>query len=149
MARFKFPFENVLKHRKILEDLAQKDFQEAQADLMKLRRELFAMHESIHGARSRAYEEQVAGGTASPSLTQIHEFIKGQDLRIERHMEKIKLAEHKVEEMREILRQKAIDYKIIEEHKEKKKSEFKVESNKKEQKEFDDLSSMRHRLKEK
>jgi flagellar protein FliJ len=149
MAKFKFTLETVQRHRKILENIAQKDFQQAQSEVVLLRQELFEMHESIHVARQNAFEQQVAGGTASSSLNQINDFIKLQDIRIARQMEKIANAEKKVEELREILRVKAIDHKIIDEYREKKKAEFVEEVKKKEQKTFDDLSLMRQRMKEK
>src|SRR4051812_12811323 len=112
--KFRFPFQNVLKHRKILEDIAQKDFQLVVFELNKQKQILSDMHEQIFIAREEAYRLQTQGGTASPALSQIHDFVKGQDIRIERQQAKIQDCEKKVEEMREILRQKAVEYKIIE-----------------------------------
>lgn len=147
--KFRFPFQNVLKHRKILEDIAQKDFQLVVFELNKQKQILSDFQEQIFIAREEAYRLQTKGGTASPALSQIHEFIKGQDIRIERQQAKIQECENKVEELREILRQKAVEYKIIERLRDKKKQEFAVEQRKLEQKQTDDLNTMRFRTEEK
>jgi flagellar protein FliJ len=143
--KFKFPLQKVLQHRKILEDLAQREFQEAQAALNLETQKLQEMQDAVTAARDQAFRRQSDGGKASPALSQVHEFLKGQDIRMERQKEKIKECESLVEKLREILRQKAIDYKIIEELKEKRFKEFKVERNKLEQKRVDDINLMRFR----
>ncbi len=141
--KFKFPFENVLKHRKILEDLAQRDFQESLAVLNEEIQKLEKMKEEVHQARITAFERQSHGGSAAPALSQVHDFLKGQDVRIERQQNKVQEFQKGVENLREILRQKAIDYKIIESLKDTKRAEFKKESNAKEQKISDEVGTMR------
>lgn len=145
--KFNFRFESVLKHRKVLEDLAQREFQEVNSRLQNEIQKLHEMHEASSKAQSVAFQRQSAGGQAGPALSQVNEFLKGQDIRIERQRLKVQEIEKQVEEMREILRQKAIDYKIIESLKEKKKEDFKKEAAKKEQKVTDDIASMRTRTK--
>jgi len=141
--KFKFPFENVLKHRKILENIAQKDFQEAMAALNAEIQKLEDMKEEVRVARVTAFQRQAHGGVATPALSQVHEFLKGQDVRIERQQNKVQEYQKGVENLREILRTKAIDYKIIESLKETKRADFKKELSIKEQKISDDISSMR------
>lgn len=141
--KFKFAFETVLKHRKILEDLAQRDFQEALSRLNDEKNKLEQMREEIYIARDRAFEKSQQGGKTSPFLSQVDEFMKGQDIRIENQQLKIQECEKIVEELREILRQKAIDYKIIEGLKDKKRDEFVIEQRKIDQKRTDDLNIMR------
>lgn len=141
--KFKFPFENVLKHRKILEDLAQKDFQQALAALNEEIQKLEKMKEDVQRARVTAFERQSHGGSAAPALSQVHEFLKGQDVRIERQQNKVQEYQKGVENLREILRQKALDYKIIERLKDRKKDEFKKAVNDKEQKISDEVGTVR------
>jgi flagellar FliJ protein len=143
--KFKFPLEKVMQHRKILEDLAQREFQEAQAELNVQLQKLEEMQQAVIEARDQAFRRQSEGGKTSPALIQVDDFLKGQDIRMDRQKERIKECESLVEKLREILRQKAIDYKIIEELKEKQFKEFKIEQRKREQKIADDMSIMRYR----
>lgn len=148
MAKFRFPLQKVMQHRKTVEELAQKDFEEAMAQLNQENQKLAQMQNQIVQARDAAFGRQTEGGRAAPALSQVHEFIKGQDIRIERQKEKIKECESLVENLREILRQKAIEYKMIESLKERKLEKFKLEVRKKEQKLMDDTSLMRYRREE-
>lgn len=143
--KFKFAFQTVLRYRKTLEELAQSDYSEALAELNHQKQKLSDMIEEVALARENAFQTQVDGGKAGPALSQVHDFIKGQDIRIERQRIKIQECEAKVEELQEILRLKAIDYKIIEELRERKKEEFRVEQNKLDQKRTDDLNIMRYK----
>lgn len=148
MAKFRFPLQKVLQHRKTLESLAQKDFEIAQAELNSQISKLEEMNQAKVNARDQAFRRQSEGGTASPALLQVADFLKGQDIRMERQRERIKECESLVENLREILRQKAIDYKIIEGLKDRKKQEFKVEQNKREQKLVDEMNVMRYKPEE-
>jgi flagellar FliJ protein len=143
--KFKFPLEKVMQHRKMLEDLAQRDFQEAQNHLVEQQEKLRQMQSAAEEARSGAFRRQTEGGKASSALIQVDEFLKGQDIRIERQRERIKKCESLVENLREILREKAIEYKIIEELRDRRFQEFKIERRKIEQKRTDDLNLMRFR----
>jgi flagellar FliJ protein len=141
--KFKFPFQNVLGYRKTLENIAQKNFQEAVSELNTHRQKLSDMHEQIALARENAFQKQVQGGSAAPALSQVHDFLKGQDIRISRQQAKIQEIENRVEELREILRLKAIDYKIIEGLKDRRTEEFNIAQSKHEQKVADDMNMMR------
>jgi flagellar FliJ protein len=143
--KFKFPLQNVLGYRKTLEDLAQREFQLAMADMQVEIQKLEKMLEDKKEAREQAFQTQVKGGAAAESLSQVADFIKGQDLRLDRQKAKIQECEKRVEELREILRLKAIDYKIIEGLRDQKKEQFRVEQNKLEQKQADESSVMRFR----
>lgn len=145
MAKFKFPLQKVMQHRKTLEGLAQTQFQLAMAELNQQRQILLAMENAKGEARDQAFQQQSGGGKTSPALVQVFEFIKGQDIRIERQKIKIKECESRVENLREILRQKAIEYKIIEELRERQEKVFKTEQRKKEQKQVDEMNVMRFR----
>lgn len=141
--QFKFALQSILRYRKTLEEIAQSEYFEALAVLNKERQKLSDMQEEIALAREGAFQKQTDGGKAGPALSQVHDFLKGQDIRIERQRIKIQECEVKVGELQEILRQKAIDYKIMEEMKARKKEEFRIEKNKLEQKKVDDLNIMR------
>ena len=146
--KFKFPLQKVLQHRKILEDLAQRDFQEALSELNLQIQKLRDMGDQVHVAHHEAFTKQNAGGRTGSDLIQIHDFLRGQDIRMERQRAKIQESEKLVENLRDILRQKAIDYKMIESLKNRKKEEFRKDKNKKEQKEADENTTMRFRFKE-
>ncbi|MGZ5278303.1 MAG: flagellar export protein FliJ [Pseudobdellovibrionaceae bacterium] len=141
--KFKFSLQKVLQHRKILEDLAQREFQEAMAELNKQLLKMNEMKEAVAAARDQAFRRQSEGGKTSPALVQVDDFIRGQDIRMESQKKKIIECESLVENLREILRQKAIDYKIIEELKEKQFKDYKIERRKREQKVVDDINLMR------
>jgi|SRR6185312_4000840 len=146
--KFRFGLEKVLQHRKILEDLAQKDFHEAQAALNQEIQKLEEMKQSVVSARDEAYRLQSEGGNKTPALGQIDDFIQGQDFRKEAQKKKIKECESLVESFREILRQRAIETKIMIELKDKKKTEFQVDQKKREQKFVDEMNVMRFRKEE-
>ena len=143
--KFRFPLQKVMQHRQTVEDLAERDFQEAMAELNGEIRNLEEMKNQVHMAHVRCFERQTEGGQAAPALSQVYDFLKGQDVRIERQRLKVQEIEKRVEELREILRQRAIDYKIIEELKEKQFKEYKIERRKREQKNTDDINLMRFR----
>lgn len=145
---FKFRLEKVLQHRKTQENLAQKDFQDAQHFLNQQIDFLEKMVLEKTRARERSHSLELEGGSKGPALVQIYEYIKGQDIRIERQRETIKQAELIVENKREILRQAAIEYKIIEKLKEKKLEQYHHEENRKEQADLDEQVTMREGLRD-
>ncbi len=148
--KFHFKLQKVLEHRKILEDLAMKDLQEAVAALLGEKEKLEMLKTGRHEAFQRRYDIQTKDLRSEGllSMQQIEIFIKGQDRRIELQKAKVQEAENLVESMREILRQKATEYKIIDKLKEKQKAEFIEEKNRIEQKEIDELNVIRFGLKE-
>lgn len=143
MAKFKFPLQKVLDHRKVLEDLAQRDFREAEAELRRQEGLLSKMTEDLSDARLRAGSVQSAGGDAAEALKQIHQYTVLQARRIEGQKTKVQEVEKLVESKREILRQKAVDYKIMVRLREKKYAEFLKDQAAKEQKESDELTVLR------
>ncbi len=146
--KFRFPLLKVMQHRKTLEDVAQREFQVAVAKLNFERTTLETMIDSKRQARQGAYQTQVQGGSPAHILTQVHEFLLGQDLRIVDQNKRIEEQQRIVEEFREILRQRATDRKIMEGLRDRKELEFKVEVKKREQKNQDDLSIMRYKTKD-
>ncbi|MCE3011397.1 MAG: flagellar export protein FliJ [Proteobacteria bacterium] len=144
MKKFKFPLEKVMQHRKIIENLAQAEFQEAQSRLTLLQEELAQMRSQVTHAHQHAFKTAISGAPdLSAGLTQVNEYLRGQDIRIENQLNKIKEQETVVENLREILRKAAVDHKIVESLKEKEKQGFKEEYKKYSQKNADELTLMR------
>lgn len=142
--KFKFNLQKVLDYRKTKENLAKKDFREAQFLLNQENEALQKMIQMKADSRTHAFKVQSqGGGSAAQALQQVHDFVIGQDVRIEKQRAKVKEAEKLVEEKQEILRQISIEYKIMDKLKDKKKKEFILEMEKKEQKELDEMSVLR------
>lgn len=142
--KFKFPLQKVMEHRKVLEDLAQKDFQDAIAVLVQEQKLFSTMQDQIRLAYDEIFQAQHSkSGQTSDQLKQLGDFILGQKVRLERQRAKIQEIEKGVEALREILREKAVDYKIIERLKERKKADFKEEMAKLDQKEMDEIAILR------
>lgn len=143
MAKFKFPLDAVKRVRKVNEDLAQRDFGEAMSRLNKELEVLSSMEKQKSDAREARHGFEVQGGSKVPHMTQVHEFLVGQDVRIERQKKKIQYIETQVEELREILRQKALEHKMIVSLEDKRREEFKKSESQRQQKIADDMTSMR------
>ena len=142
--KFKFPLQKVLEHRKVIENIAQKDFQEAQAISLQHQKTLGSLENQMRHAYDEAFQIQHSkSGSTSESLKQIHDVILGQKLRIQRQKAKIQESEKLVEACREILREKAVDYKIIERLKERRKEDFISQAEKQDQKDMDEISVIR------
>lgn len=132
-----------MDHRKIKEELAQKDFQDAVALFNQEQKSLEKMNQSTHDAQMRIASLTQLGGAQGPALSQIHEFLRGQKILIERQAAKIQDVEKLVEAKREILRQAALEYKIMEKMRENKLQDHKSEQWIQEQKEMDEQSILR------
>lgn len=141
--KFKFPLQTVVRHRQIKEDLAERDFMQAQALLNDEIKKLEKMQEDWHQAHVRMGQLTQAGGAQGPGLVQISEFKRGQDIRIERQRAKVQEYVNLVEAAREILRQAALEYKIIDKLRDRKFEEYKAERNADEQKEMDEQNVLR------
>jgi flagellar FliJ protein len=141
--KFKFPLQKVLEHRKLRENLVQKDFQDAQALLQEQLNKLQKMNDQVTEAYERSGNLAKQGGAQGPALMEIHEFLKGQRQRIQFQEQKVQEFEKLVEAKREILRQAAMDYKIMEKMRENKFEAYRLERNATEQKENDEQSILR------
>ncbi len=146
--KFKFPLQKVLEHRKIKENLAQKDFQEVVMQLNEQQALLDKMYQDVQGAHNRAGELSQMGGAQGPALSQIHEYLKGQKIRIAYQVVKVQEIEKLVEAKRELLRQAALEYKIMEKMRENKFEAYKAERISQDQKEMDEQAILRFKVKE-
>ena len=141
--KFKFPLQKVMEHRKVKEDLAQKDFQEALQYLMEQQNNLNKMEQDQHQAQVRAGALALEGGQQGPALSQIHQFLQGQKIRIAQQKVQVEEAEKLVEARREILKQAVQDHKIIEKMRENKFEEYRAKRLSDDQKEMDEQSILR------
>ena len=146
--KFKFPLQKVLEHRKLTENLKQKDFQEAVMYLNQENSKLNSMIQQKTLAHESAGQLVKQGGSQGPALTQVHEFLKGQDVLIEKQKLKVQEAEKLVESRREILKQAAQEYKIIEKMRENQFEEYRQKRLQDDQKEMDEQSILRFKAKE-
>lgn len=142
--KFRFNLDKVLQHRKILENLAQREFQEALSNYNRVLSEIENMIDVKKQALRRSYDlVSQTGGQVLDSVNQIQDFMVLQDIRIDQMTEKLEELEKLVEAKREVLRQKAMDKKILERLKDKRKADFQAEMSRREQKEIDDIVSAR------
>lgn len=139
--------QKVLEHRKTLEDIAKSEFEDAVHKLNTEIEKLQKMVDDKKQSRYVTYDYQVSdksSGTEKKFIfSQANDFLKLQDIRIEKQKLAVQSAEKEVESKREILKNKAIDYKIIEKFKENKKEQFKEELKRKEQTENDEIVTLR------
>jgi flagellar FliJ protein len=144
---FHFKLEKILQHRKNIENLARRDYIEAQAKLNEEKARLESYYKSIDKARESAYGVQSKGGAqTAESLCQIHDFIKGTEILIERQKLKVREEAKIVEDKQEILREASIEYKMIERLKEKKKEEYRLDLRKLEEKKLNDINTIRFKV---
>jgi flagellar FliJ protein len=144
---FNFKLDKILQHRKNLENLARKDYYEALDVFTEQKKTLENYYTSIDKARENACEVQAKGGVQSTEvLCQIHDFIKGTEIYIERQKLKVRESGKIVEDKQEFLREASIEYKMIERLKEKKKEEYHLNKKKLEEKRMNDLNTIRFKV---
>lgn len=142
--KFKFSLEKVLKYRHTQLDLARRDFLQAQDKLdqaISVRDQMIVDKETALKDRSQLIQKE---NNWQFKVEQMNVFLSGQDLRIVRQNESLKLIEKEVESYREILMKALSEAKMIERLKEKKKEEFIKNFNEKEQKELDEIATARY-----
>jgi flagellar FliJ protein len=147
--KFNFNLQKVLEHRKTKEDIAQKDFQDAVNELQGHQKKLLELEHQSDEARVRAFRVQSDGGNAGPGLVQINDFLRNQKILIQMQHVRVTQQEKVVEEKRELLKQAAVETKVIATFKEKKFEEFKKKIEMDEQKEMDEQSVLRFQTEEK
>lgn len=141
--KFKFAFEKLLRQREIQVDLAKKDLSEAQLLVSQEEQKLNEYITLKEQSLTRRNELISQGGSWQSEVSQINAYLLGQDLRIARQNERLIQVTKEVEKYREILRNALVEVKIVETLKEKKKAEFIKEVQKMEQKELDEIVSLR------
>jgi len=145
--RFRFRLETVMRQRKAEQDMAQREYHLAQANVQEQLNLIKRMYSQVDDAREMADKTAAKGGAQAQALAQFEEFIIGQQEFIKRARQKARELMQIAEEKLEILTEKMQSFKVLEKLKEKQKEEFKLKAKKKELKEIDDISIMRAAVK--
>ncbi len=143
MKKFKFSLSKVLVHRRILVDLAKKEFMDAENILDVETTNLQNMMKQKTDALNQRSETVQGSMSWANSVDQINMYLSGQDLRIKKQNERLLECKKVVEARREILQEALTAAKMIERLQEKKKAQYFQEVLKNEQKEIDELSVIR------
>lgn len=141
---FRFSLEKILDHRKIKENIAQKEFQEARYAIV-LEEDRLSEMRSVLASSYRLSQEQL-GARSQLALIQAYEFQIGQRERIKLQEQKIKDLEVILESKRQALLALSIDRRVIEKHRENKEEEFNFEERKAEADTTDEANVLRHRF---
>lgn len=143
---FKFRLEKVLSHRKSSEDIAKRKFLEARAVLNQAEALLAQYHQSIHDSQNERFVLVQAGGNQGERLSQISQYIKGMEIKIER--QKVVIAKQLaiVEELQRALQEASIEYKMVEKLKERQLATYREEEKKLEQKEQNEIANSRFEM---
>jgi flagellar export protein FliJ len=138
-----------MQHRRALEDLARRDFLIAKAEHQKSEEELEAYQKRILAARMARQEAIMGGGPPGESLSQINDFIKGTEIKIERQRIVIKEKLAKVEELQLVLQKASIEYKMIDKLRARQHEEYRLAEKKLEEKELTEMTNSRFNLRQK
>lgn len=143
---FKFRLEKVLSHRKSNEDIAKRKFLEARAVLNEAEALLDQYHQAIHNSQNERHVLVQAGGNQGERLSQISQYIKGTEIKIER--QKVVIAKQLaiVEELQRALQEASIEYKMVEKLKERQLATYREEEKKLEQKEQNEIANSRFEM---
>ncbi len=141
--KFKFHLEKVLKHKKILEDQAKREFGEISRRVREQEDYLKNLENDLSIAIENKYRIQQMGGSIASYLEFFHYYYGAQKQMIENQKKIIQGLEKILEEKRQFLVQAAREHKTFIALKDKKKEEFIKEQKKREQKRLDDMNIMR------
>lgn len=142
--KFKFSLDKVLNHRRIQVDIAKKNFISSQNKYLEAiysRDQMIIEKENSIKSRSELVNQKT---NWQLNVHQINQYLIGQDLRIERQNESLKILEKEVESYREILLKAQREAKIIDKLKENKKNEFIKNYYENENKELDEIATLRY-----
>lgn len=141
---FKFNLESVLKHRKRLEEIAQREFAEAQAKVDECLRTIEAMYKRLDEVRDEILQAQKSGtGQKMEEIREMEHFMGGHKIRIETLRQAARVLLSAAEEKQEALVAAARDKKMLVKLKEKKKLEYQEWLRHLETKEQDDMTMSR------
>ena len=141
---FKFGLESVLKHRKRLEEIAQREFAEAQASVDAMLRRIEDMYRRLDEVREEILAAQKSGSAAKlHEIREMETFMGGQKIRIEALRQEARQLLQIAEEKQELLIAAARDRKMMVKLKEKKQTEYRDWLKTVEQKELDDMTMVR------
>lgn len=144
--KFKFSLEKLLNQRNIQVNLDRRQFLDKQNEYDQVEKKLNEMLQlKINILEQRS--AQVAGAVGWQSEVQLmNSFLTGQDLLIEKQNKSLKSLEKEVEACRQILLKAVTEARMVERLKENKKAEFIKANLDLEQKELDEIVSMRNQV---
>ncbi|MES2965875.1 MAG: flagellar export protein FliJ [Bdellovibrionota bacterium] len=137
--KFEFSLESLLDHRRRVEEMAQRDWAEAQGKVDRAVAKLSEYYDQVDEARQRSASLESQGGAQAGALISNSEFIGGQKYRIEAQRQTIRGLKEEAERLQEILIEAAKETKTLEKLKERQMEEFKLKRRKLEAKEMDEL----------
>lgn len=141
---FRFSLESVLKHRTRLEEIAQREFAEAQAAVDECLRRLEAMYKRSDEVREEILSTQARGAAgAVQEIREMEHFISGQKIRIEAVRQEARALLIIAEAKQEALIAAARDKTMLVKLKEKRRLQYNDWLKQQETKELDDLTMMR------
>lgn len=145
---FQFRLETLLRHRKNLQDIAQREYAESEARVREKMNEIKNYYAKIDESRRLRSAEEEGSSFTAQSLSNFEEFIELTNIRIKNARLEVRELMDIMEQKHHVLIEKAKEKKILDKLKEKKKDEYKKYIANKENKEADEMISMRHRLAE-
>lgn len=141
---FKFSLDGVLKHRKRLEEVAQREYAEAQAAVDECLKKIEAMYKRSDEVREEIFGAQTSGASSSvENIREMELFLAGQKIRIETLRQHARALLLVAEEKQEALIQAAQDKKALEKMREKRKAQWDAWIRQIEAKELDDMTTVR------
>jgi len=144
MKKFNFRLETLKRQRKIAQDIAQREYAEAQKKVRDQLEHIQKLYSEVDFAREQSESIQLAGGQCRDQLIALEEFINGQKIKINNARSVARELMQEAEELLEVLTIKTQEFKIIEKLKEKKTEEYRKEKIKKQNKDIDDLVITRY-----
>ncbi len=141
---FRFGLENVLKHRKRVEEVAQREFAEAQAAVDECLQRIDAMYARMDEVREEIHEAQSDGSARRiEEVREMESFLGGHKIRIEALRLEARRLLQIAEEKQEALIEAAREKKILVKLREKRLLEYREWLRQIETKELDDLTMVR------
>ncbi len=141
---FKFNLESVLKYRKRLEDIAQKEYAEAQANVDECLNKIEGMYKRLDEVREEVSQAQKSkDGRNIAEILEMEHFMAGHKIRIEAMRQAARVLLQIAEVKQEALITAAREKKMLIKLKEKKKIEYHEWLRTVETKEQDDMTMAR------
>lgn len=138
--KFHFSYESLLVHRKLEEEVARRDFYEAQSNLEEQKSIYKDLYTRLHEIEAESSEMQAAtNGVPIQDLIERDDFIAGQKIKIQRQRDVVINHTTIAEGKQEILISAAKERKILDKLKEKQLAGFKKAMAKKEAKQTDEV----------
>jgi len=140
MRKFNFSYQSLLEHRKLEEEVAQRDFNETFQALEKQKEEYRKLYADLHRAEAKSFEVQGAhDGVSIAELTELNDYMAGQKVKIVRQRDIVINHTQIMEGKQEILINAAKETMILEKLKEKQREVYKKNQAKLEAKIIDEI----------